>query len=237
MKKIIIILAIAFPFFVSQSYAQNWTLTGSNNIYNNNSGNVGIGITTPSNLLEVGQNMTGPQIIIHNLGGNGGAGFTMIDDLYSATWKFKAITGGGFKIRDNSNGLDVLVMQPNSAANSIFVQTGGNVGIGTTSPSSKLSVNGKIGCKEVEVTLAGWSDYVFANGYKLRSLSDVETYIKENKHLPDVPSEKEVLKNGVNIGEMNSILLKKVEELTLYMIDLKKENEQMKGQIEQLMKK
>jgi hypothetical protein len=179
--------------------------------------------------------MTGPQIIIHNLGGNGGAGFTMIDDKYSATWKFKAITGGGFKIRDNSSSLDVLVMEPNSANNTIYIQAGGNVGIGTSSPSSKLSVNGKIGCKEVEVTLTGWSDFVFAEDYQLRTLEEVEAYIKENNHLPDVPSEKEVLENGVNVGEMNSTLLRKIEELTLYMIELKKENEQMKAQIEVLM--
>jgi len=235
MKKIIIILAIAFPFFITQSYAQNWTLTG-NNIYNNNSGYVGIGNSTPSNLLEVGKNMMGPQVIIHNLGGGGGAGFTMIDDASTANWKFKATASGGFKIRDHANGLNVLVMEANAASNAIYVKAGGNVGIGTTDPSYKLAVNGNIGCKEVEVTLTGWSDYVFASDYNLRSLQEVESYIKENHHLPDVPSEKEVLKNGVNVGEMNSTLLRKIEELTLYMIELKKENEQMKAQIEELMK-
>ncbi len=235
MKKIIITLLIAFPFFVAQSFGQNWTLTG-NNIYNNNSGYVGIGNSTPSNLLEVGKNMMGPQVIIHNFGGGGGAGFTMIDDASTANWKFKATAAGGFKIRDHANGLNVLVMEANAAANAIYVKAGGNVGIGETNPSYKLSVNGNIGCKEVEVTLTGWSDFVFANDYKLRSLDEVESYIKENHHLPDVPSEKEVLKNGVNVGEMNSTLLRKIEELTLYMIELKKENEQMKAQIEKLMK-
>ena len=232
-----LLIAVVVLFSTIQLNAQQWTLSGTN-IYNNNSGYVGIGTSNaPTNLLEVNRNMTGPQIIIHNLGGNGGAGFTMIDDKYNATWKFKAVTGGGFKIRDNSNTMDVLVMEPNSAANAIYIQTGGNVGIGTSSPSSKLSVNGKIGCKEVEVTLTGWSDFVFAEDYQLRTLEEVEAYIKENNHLPDVPSEKEVLENGVNVGEMNSTLLRKIEELTLYMIELKKENEQMKAQIEVLMEK
>ncbi len=212
--------------------------SAANSIFIKQGGFIGMGTTTPTNLLEVAKNITGPQIIIHNLGGGGGAGFTMIDDASSsATWKFKAIIGGGFKIRDHSNTLDVIVIQPNSAANSIFIKTGGNIGIGTNNPTSKLSVNGKIACKEVEVTLSGWSDFVFADNYNLRSLNEVEDYIKDNGHLPDVPSEKEILENGVNVGEMNSTLLRRIEELTLYMIELKKENELMKEQIETLMKK
>jgi hypothetical protein len=234
-----LIIASILLFISIQVNAQHWT-EGDGNLYytgeEGGNGFVGIGTTTPTNLLEVGKNMTGPQIIIHNFGGIGGAGFTMIDDAYNATWKFKAIVGGGFKIRDHSHKLDVLVMEPNSAANSIYVKAGGNVGIGTITPSSKLSVNGKITCKEVEVTLSGWSDFVFADDYNLKSLDEVEAYIKENKHLPDVPSEKEVLEEGVNVGEMNSILLRKIEELTLYMIELKKENEQIKKQIRELSK-
>ena len=217
-----------------QLSAQNWTLTGTD-IYNNNSGNVGIGLNNPSNLLEVGKNMQGPQIIIHNLGGGGGAGFTMIDDISTANWKFKAITSGGFKIRDHASGLDVIVIEKNSAVNALYVKAGGNIGIGTSNPTSKLAVNGKINCKEVEVTLTGWSDFVFADNYQLRTLNEVETFINKNNHLPDVPSEKEVLEDGIRVGEMNSILLQKIEELTLYLIDIKKENEEMKGQIEELM--
>jgi hypothetical protein len=236
MKKIIIILAIAFPFFIGHSYGQNWTLIG-NDIHNNNSGNVGIGTSTPVKSLTVVSTTIAPLVAIRNEGGNGGAGFYMYDQTSNSQWIFKTTTTGSFKIRDQINGINVIEVEKGALANSLYVKAGGNIGIGTSNPSSKLSVNGKIGCKEVEVTLSGWSDYVFADNYKLRSLSDVETYIKENKHLPDVPSEKEVLKNGVNIGEMNSVLLKKIEELTLYMIQLKKENEQMKGQIEQLMEK
>jgi len=213
-----------------------------NSLYIKAGGNVGIGTSVPGSLLEVAKNTIGPAITIHNLGGIGGAGFIMTDDLSGGNWKFKTTSTGGFKIRDHGNGLDVLVMESNSTANAIYVKAGGNVGIGTANPTSKLAVNGKIDCKEVEIYIDGWSDCVFGNDYKLRSLKEVETYINQNHHLPDVPSEKEVLENGVNVGEMNSILLKKVEELTLYMIELKKENELMKKdnkvmkvQIEKLM--
>ena len=105
----------------------------------------------------------------------------------------------------------------------LTINNAGNVGIGTTNPQSLLSVKGKISAQEVQVTLTGWSDFVFFDSYKLRPLSEVETFIQENKHLPDVPSAAMVEKEGVNLGEMDAILLRKIEELTLYVIELKKE--------------
>jgi hypothetical protein len=99
----------------------------------------------------------------------------------------------------------------------------GNVGIGTVSPSSKLAVDGTIKAKEVKVDLNGWSDFVFEDEYNLQPLSEIETFIKENKHLPDIPSEAEVKENGISVGEMNAKLLMKIEELTLHMIEMKKE--------------
>jgi len=115
---------------------------------------------------------------------------------------------------------------------------GVGVAMGTTPipAGAKLAVGGKVVCKEIEVTLTGLPDYVFNSDYKLRSLYDVENFVKTNKHLPDVPSEKEVLANGLNLGDMSSVLLKKVEELTLYMIELKKENDQLKERIQKLEK-
>jgi hypothetical protein len=86
-------------------------------------------------------------------------------------------------------------------------------------------------CKQVEVTLTGWSDFVFEKDYNLMPLADVDKYIKENNHLPGVPSANEVISNGNNLGEMDAILLKKIEELTLYVIELKKENEELKAKI------
>ena len=73
-----------------------------------------------------------------------------------------------------------------------------------------------------------WSDYVFQKDYSLPSLLEVEEFIGENGHLPGVPSENEVLENGVDLSEMNTILLKKIEELTLYVINQQKEIEKLK---------
>lgn len=117
-----------------------------------------------------------------------------------------------------------ITFNTNTNVEKMRITTDGNVGIGTTSPdpSFKLSVNGNIRSKEVKVE-AGWADYVFKKDYQLKSLSDVEAYIAKNGHLPDIPSEAEVKKNGVNVGETESLLLKKIEELTLYLIEKNKE--------------
>lgn len=134
--------------------------------------------------------------------------------------------------------------------NFLKINYDGNVGIGTESPTSKLDVNGIITCtsvasngevsctnisangkittKEVEVTLDAFPDYVFDEDYELRSLSEVEEFIKENKHLPGIPAAKEVLENGLSLGDMNVKLMEKVEELTLYIIQLQKEVDALK---------
>ncbi|WP_374172580.1 hypothetical protein [Flavobacterium tructae] len=101
------------------------------------------------------------------------------------------------------------------------------------SPDEKLTVKGKIHTQEVRVDMAGplVPDYVFAKDYKLKSLQEVEDYINENKHLPEIPSAQDIEKNGLMLAEMNMNLLKKIEELTLYVIEMKKENEKMKKDI------
>lgn len=116
-----------------------------------------------------------------------------------------------------SNYYSPAVMSLNTGNGQLYVS--GNVGIGTTSPQSELAVNGTITTKKVVVTQAGWSDYVFAPSYKLRSLPAVESYIKANGHLPDVPSAADVAKNGINLGNTQADLLRKIEELTLYAIE------------------
>ena len=116
----------------------------------------------------------------------------------------------------------LLVRSGNGAVEGLCVRANGNVGVGTTSPQSKLAVNGKITAKEVEVTLAGFPDYVFEADYDLMTLEEVEAYIQEHGHLPNVPSACEVEENGLGLGEMNKILLEKVEELTLHLIEQQK---------------
>jgi len=135
----------------------------------------------------------------------------------------------------------------------ISIDHQGNVGIGKkSSPLAKLDVNGtlkasaieapsmnintmtistltvtsKLWAAEIEVTnLSGWKDYVFDDDYPLMPLSQVEAFIMENRHLPGIPSEKEVMASGFNIAEMNALLLQKIEELTLYVIEFEKKIE------------
>ena len=109
----------------------------------------------------------------------------------------------------------------------------GNVGIGTLNPLNKLSVNGTIQAKEVLVN-TGWSDYVFHPGYRLQPLSEVGEYIREHRHLPGIPSEAEVKEKGVNVGEMQSTLLAKVEEITLHLIQQEKDNRELHNRLTEL---
>ncbi|MGN6417003.1 MAG: Ig-like domain-containing protein [Pseudobacter sp.] len=115
----------------------------------------------------------------------------------------------------------------------------GYVGIGiATKPAAeaKLAVNGAVYAKKLKITQTGWADYVFNNDYKLPSLKELEAYIKLNKHLPGVPTTTEVQKNGTDVAEIQAVLLKKIEELTLYIIEQNKKLEQQQMQIELLNK-
>ncbi len=110
----------------------------------------------------------------------------------------------------------------------------GNVGIGTLDTKGyKLAVDGTIKAKEIKVE-SGWADFVFDESYRLPSLEEVSSHIKEKKHLPGIPSAAEVAENGVDLGEMNAKLLQKIEELTLYVIKLQKDNEIMRKEIDEL---
>jgi hypothetical protein len=115
-----------------------------------------------------------------------------------------------------------------------LVTDDGNVGIGVTDPGAyKLAVNGGIRAKEVVVE-TGWPDFVFADDYQLPALEDVEGFIRANRHLPGIPSEAEVLEHGVKVGEMQSKLLQKVEELTLYTIELQKRHDLLQERLARL---
>jgi len=107
--------------------------------------------------------------------------------------------------------------------------------IGTNSHSDngdlyKLTVNGKMRAHAVKV-YTDWADFVFEDTYKLPTLEEVEKYIKENGHLKDIPSATEVEENGIELGEMNKLLLQKIEELTLYVIELRQEVDELKSKV------
>ena len=95
----------------------------------------------------------------------------------------------------------------------------GNFGIGTTNPTEMLTVAGKIGAREIKVSTNAGADFVFEPDYKLTDLAALEKFVKTHKHLPDIPAAKQMVENGVNLGELNIKLLQKVEELTLHLIE------------------
>ncbi|MXV50379.1 hypothetical protein GS399_05290 [Pedobacter sp. HMF7647] len=112
-----------------------------------------------------------------------------------------------------------------------FTITGlGNVGIGTSVPKEKLSVNGRIRAREVKVEVENWPDYVFGDDYKKLPLEDLQSYILKNKHLPEVPSAGNISAEGIDLGAMNAVLLKKIEELALYLIEKEQEIKELKDQ-------
>lgn len=120
--------------------------------------------------------------------------------------------GFNFNIHGNPDFAD-------SKITAMSINAMGNVGIGTITPKERLSVNGNIRAKEIKVEAENWPDYVFYKDYELLSLPELQSYIKENGHLPEIPSAVKVEQEGFAIGDMNKRLLKKIEEFTLYLLE------------------
>lgn len=224
------------------------------------SGSVGIGATNPEGNLQIGSSTQNGMVFLGGGKGYSGIGSTRSDgglalgwniyaryDDESDNWKARVAETGyrgysGIKITHRGVidffGHNGSVTEDEIANTDervrMRINESGNVGIGTINPDAKLAVNGTIHTKEVKVDLQGWPDYVFAKEYKLLSLEEVSKYIKENGHLPKMPSAKEVEKNGVLLGEMNKKLLEKIEELTLYTIEQEKEIKKLRNQEERI---
>ena len=137
---IVLIITFLLAFSCLNEAMGQWTTSGSN-IFNANTGNVGIGNSSPATLLYVAKNMTEPTITVRNIGGTGGATYTMIDDASGANWKFKATLSGGFKIRDHASLMDVITIEPNSFSNAIYIKSTDNMGIGTATPDNSALVD------------------------------------------------------------------------------------------------
>jgi hypothetical protein len=208
-------------------------------------GNVGIGTTTPSKKLDVNGEVRIESKLEVNDDINVKAGPDDNDAdiiLTDATGKFGWIAQdqlSGAMWIEHAEGQRLNLSGQYGEDGIVVVQ--GVLGVGTDEPQSELAVNGTITAKEVIVTTDGWPDFVFSDNHKLMSLNKLEQHIKVNKSLPGIPTEKEVLEGGVNLGEMQAKLLEKVEELTLYTIaqekrlaQLEKENEELKKQISAL---
>lgn len=224
------------------------------------SGNAGIGTTTPTDLFQINHGSERKGITL--IGDGDASAYTdmlfKINNISAlptgASWAwnishrkdgyfsdsaspgsslefYSLRKGGGYcaPLSFKSNG-DVVMVSPKNA-------TSGNVGIGTTTPKEKLSVNGNIRAREVKVETTNWPDYVFAEAYQPMSLSNLKTFVKENKHLPGIPSAKEVKEEGISLGEMNRKLLEKIEELTLHVIKQQEELNNMKTALEAIKKR
>jgi hypothetical protein len=148
----------------------------------------------------------------------------------------------GAKVSTNSSGVKAFMIDdPNTTSDPFIVFGNGKTQIGPGKPLSTgpaanamLSVDGMILAREVRVSVSQsvWADYVFDKNYKLTPLADVETYYKKNHHLPEIPSAAEVEQNGVDITDMNKLLLQKVEELTIYLVEQQKQIDALKKQVE-----
>ncbi len=225
--------------------------TGSGNFLINsaaNLGNVGIGTTTPLAKLHV----TGDMYLSGTTQYEGGwnkshfywKGHSLIMGSKEGAYAHSRIeikpggSASGTLVSNlelyNALNVGVHELKVNIASNNPSFFNGGNVGIGTANPIAKLHVNGTILASEVRVSTQANQvpDYVFKEDYQLISLSDLEEYIKTNNHLPQVPSAEEIEANGLELAKMNLLLLKKIEELTLYLIEERKTSNKQKETME-----
>lgn len=158
-------------------------------------GNMGIGTLNPKERFDINGNVRVNRMV--KIDGHGSV--------------------GSLQIMDNSDTQTLDVLLRGDEGNSYILS--GNFGLGTTNPDARLTVKGKVHAEEVKVDLSvPGPDYVFKEGYDLMSLEEVQNYIKEHGHLPNIPSAKDMEANGIQLGEMNMKLLEKIEELVLYSI-------------------
>jgi hypothetical protein len=185
-------------------------------------GNVGIGLTTPAAKFEVFDAYSGSSDNFRIQYSPSLAGMVIGDNEAKLSISTKVIGGAASKA---PGGAFIVLDHANAS-----------VGIGTSSPGAtyKLAVEGRIGARSIKVTSSAWADYVFASDYTLMSLPEVEGFIHTNGHLPNVPSAQEVEENGFVLEEMDALLMSKVEELTLHLIQQAKIIEAQQAQINSL---
>ncbi len=217
-------------FETSNQNIENFQIYSNKSFFN---GNVGIGTANPTQALDLQGNFRISGNTLFGMSRNTGNGIYFFRDGGASS------SGGnswGLEFKDVfDTGKHLFGLKTNGELR-LTLTGNGNVGIGTTTPDSKLSVNGTIHSKEVRVDMNSWPDYVFEKEYTLPSLREVELFIKREGHLEGVPSAEEVKMDGLMLGEMEAKLLQKIEELTLYIIRLEKRLNIHEKQIKHLRK-
>ena len=209
----------------SQTSTDGGTVSMSERMRIDSSGYVGIGTTTPGTYwskLEVVDNANGNvRISVGTTATSGNSGFQFVN---GTAW-----AGGIYRMLATN---DVAMWTASDGSNPRFLiqNSSGNVGIGTTSPGYKLEVAGSVRATSFIANSNTYADFVFKPDYKLRSLSEVESSIKTQGHLPDIPSEAEAKARGIDLAQMQVKLLQKVEELTLYLVAHDKELKQLRAE-------
>ncbi|MGF7075120.1 hypothetical protein [Mucilaginibacter sp. 3215] len=236
MKKTL--LSLIFIFFATVIAHAQWSTTGTITSTSNDVG-IGTGTANPMGKLQVMGTVT--STVVGAGGDNNNYLFTnpnaanTTNDRRGGIWldndgrvKLRSVTGYGFAFRSTSDTFDILNINDN----------GMSIGTQTMPSGYKLAVNGSAIVTSLTIKLnSNWPDYVFKPSYQLPSLTEVKTYIDQNQHLPEIPSADEIAKDGLNVGEMNKLLMKKVEELTLYLIEKDQQDKQKDKQLEELRKR
>ncbi len=212
---------------------------GNNTILNRDGGNVGIGINNPQAKLDVNGFVT-TTITNSSINSTNRVGFN-ISELGNNVFEMSYPRNGFGTAELKTIGSRPLTLGTDNTERIRINGTTGNVGIGTQNPDQKLTVKGKIHAEDVIVDMNVPADYVFEKyydnhssireDYSMMNLNELEVFVRENKHLPEIPSGNQMTQDGVTLGDFQMKLLQKIEELTLYAISQHKEIEQLKSRI------